>query len=212
MLHLIESTDGTGCIIRTENGILVHQENPDLVGKETLFHLYDFNIVNSTNDSLNNLYNFSGITESVIENFVDSYNATIKSENEFQLKRKSAMDWWNDLPENVQISYFNEYKGLNFTLADYSSQLTGREIQRIWAEKKEISSFTINPEIAKLLEEKININKVIYQKPDIRLQNIVKNLSDEQKQKLFQLLFDSIDDNKKRMFLIESEVMLWYNN
>ena len=45
--------------------------------------------------------------------------------------REQALLWWDNLPETERAEYFNGYT--KFTPADNHSQLTGREIQNIWA-------------------------------------------------------------------------------
>ncbi len=48
-----------------------------------------------------------------------------------QTKRQIALDWWNSLAIPIQHELFVGYK--QFTPAKDHTQLTGREIQNIWA-------------------------------------------------------------------------------
>jgi len=73
--------------------------------------------------------------------------------------RRIALDWWETLPFdslNTIISkrhYFEEYKSKVFTPALNYTQLTGREIQNIWAVKTETK------EAERIIEQPLSVNK-----------------------------------------------------
>jgi hypothetical protein len=50
--------------------------------------------------------------------------------------REKALEWWNNLPHELQGKYWFEFRDTNFTPSINPSQLTGREIQIIYESKK----------------------------------------------------------------------------
>lgn len=49
--------------------------------------------------------------------------------------RLTALNWWNDLMYDKRFELYEEYKSKIFTPATTWRELTGREIQTIWAVK-----------------------------------------------------------------------------
>lgn len=79
----------------------------------------------------------NGIEHRVIENgytwfncvYIDTSQANhykMESEN-----RRRALKWWNNLTNEEKTNFFNGYS--LYTPAKDHTQLTGREVQRIWA-------------------------------------------------------------------------------
>lgn len=54
---------------------------------------------------------------------------------EYQELRQKALEWWKKLDSSVQLEYWREYQKYTFTPSGSPEQLTGREIQNIWAVK-----------------------------------------------------------------------------
>lgn len=67
-------------------------------------------------------------------------------------QRELAIKWWNELTESEQKRFYDSYKANVYTTALKHTQLTGTEIQNIWAVETTISS---NPfeEINKLAQQ-----------------------------------------------------------
>lgn len=61
----------------------------------------------------------------------------MKKTNEISV-RAMALEWWDNLPDSLnngkdKQSYYDTYKANVYTVATEFSELTGREIQNIWA-------------------------------------------------------------------------------
>ena len=53
--------------------------------------------------------------------------------------REQAMQWWNALPEPIQIDRWFIYRENRFTMSTGPKGLTGREIESIW--KQEMDTY-----------------------------------------------------------------------
>lgn len=96
--------------------------------------------------------------------------------------RREAIEWWNNLPDSLnngkdKQSYYDTYKANVYTVATKYSELTGREIQNIWAVESELNR-TIKPNKKQFVE----FNK------DLFLAYINK-FSEEDKVRAFEILF-----------------------
>jgi len=83
--------------------------------------------------------------------------------------RRIALDWWEKLRDAVKEDYFIEYKSKVFTQALRYTELTGREIQNIWAVKTDTKEAEMIPE---QIEQPQSVLKTI------DVENVVKGDSD----------------------------------
>lgn len=79
----------------------------------------------------------NGIKHRVIENGYTWFNCVYinpSQSNHYKMiseKRQKALSWWSTLTDEEKENFFDGYK--LYTLATDHTQLTGREIQNIWA-------------------------------------------------------------------------------
>jgi len=98
---------------------------------------------------------FDSTEERIKERYLKEHSKEEPTEN----YRRIALDWWETLPfdsSNTIISkrhYFEEYKSKVFTPALNYTQLTGREVQNIWAVKTETKEAEMIP------EQPLSVNK-----------------------------------------------------
>lgn len=81
---------------------------------------------------------------------------TKETSNREQSNRRQAIAWWNNLPDSLnngkdKQSYYDTYKANVYTVATKHSELTGREIQNIWAVESELDK-TIKPNQKQFVE------------------------------------------------------------
>ncbi len=81
---------------------------------------------------------------------------TKETSNREQSNRRQAISWWNNLPDSLnngkdKQSYYDTYKAYVYTVATKYSELTGREIQNIWAVESELDR-TVKPNKKQFVE------------------------------------------------------------
>lgn len=119
------------------------------------------------------------------------------------LTRKLALKWWSDLPfdssNNVsKKAYYDCYKANVYTLAKNYTELTGGEIQHIWAvETNRIENVVFTPNFStqeeKLETVKQKFNQKQYKQFDESLfKAYIDKFSDEDKIKVLNVLVCNI--------------------
>lgn len=134
---------------------------------------------------------------------VPSYEENKEKEFPQKSTRELALEWWRSLSLQKQLSFYKE--------RDIQS-LTGREIEEIW--RKEL--FSVEKDILNSIngqenEFKPNQKQFNHFSPEL-FKKYIDKFSDEDKNKAFQLIFDSINDDKKHSFLVKSEIIDWYKS
>ena len=46
--------------------------------------------------------------------------------------RQQAIEWWKNLPSNIQLGFWKQYQETTFTPSNSPEQLTGSEIEQIY--------------------------------------------------------------------------------
>lgn len=107
---------------------------------------------------------------------------TKETSNREQSNRRQAISWWNNLPDSLnngkdKQSYYDTYKANVYTVATKYSELTGREIQNIWAVESELDR-TVKPNKKQFAEFNEDLFKAY-----------IAKFSEEDKVRVFEILF-----------------------
>jgi hypothetical protein len=132
--------------------------------------------------------------------------------------REQALAWWGNLPTSEKSIIGASTASLRNFDGRAWQNFTGREIEEIWRKETQAAycekPTCNNPECktgCKELKFKERTNQKQFKQFDESLfKAYIDKFSDEDKNKAFQLIFDSIKDNNKSAFIEESEIIDWY--